>query len=46
MHPSSIQICDEESFNNYVDKIVSFFDHLPTSTWTFFTLNVDKNGYF
>ena len=23
-----------------------FFDHLPTSTWTFFTLNVDQNWPF
>ena len=22
------------SLNNYVDIILSFFDHLPTSTWT------------
>ena len=26
--------------------ILPFFDHLSTSTWTFFTLNVDKNGDF
>ena len=26
--------------------ILTFFDHLPTSTWNFFTLNVDKNGGF
>ena len=26
--------------------ILPFFDHLPTSTWTFFTLNVDQNWHF
>ena len=35
-------IVDQVSFNNYVDIILPFFDHLPTSTWTFFTLNVEK----
>ena len=34
------------SFNNYVDMILSFFDHLPTPTWTFITLNVDQNWHF
>ena len=34
------------SFNNYVDMILPFFDHLPTSTWTFFTLNVDQSWHF
>ena len=34
------------SFNNYVDMILPFFAHLPTSTWTFFTLNVDQNWHF
>ena len=29
-------IVDQVSFNNYVDMILPFFDHLPTSTWTFF----------
>ena len=37
-------------FNNYVDKILTLFDYLPTylptSTWTFFTLNVDKKKHF
>ena len=33
-------------FNNYVDKILTFFDHLPISTWTSFTLNVDKMKQF
>ena len=33
-------------FNNYVEKILAFFDYLPTSTWTFFTLNVDKKKHF
>ena len=32
-------------FKNYVD-ILTFFDYLPTSTWTFFTLNVDKKKHF
>ena len=31
------------SFNNYVDIIFTFFDRLPTSTWTIFNQNVDKN---
>ena len=26
--------------------ILPFFDHLPTSKWTFFTLNVDQNWHF
>jgi hypothetical protein len=34
------------SFNNYVDMIKPFFDHLPTSTWAGFTLNVEKNWHF
>ena len=34
------------AFNNYVDTLMLFFDHLPTSSWTFFTLNVDKDRYF
>ena len=35
------------AFNDYVDKIWSFFDHiLPTSMWTFLTLNGDKNRDF
>ena len=34
------------SFNNYVDIFLLFFDQLPTSTRTFFTLNVGKKGYF
>ena len=33
-------------FKNYVDKILTIFDYLPTSTWTFFTLNVDKKKHF
>ena len=32
-------------FNNNVDMLLSFFDHLPTSTWTFLTLNVVINGH-
>ena len=37
------------SFNNYVAKILPFFDHLPTYlyyTWTFKTMSVVKNRYF
>ena len=33
-------------FKNYVDKILTIYDYLPTSTWTFFTLNVDKKKHF
>ena len=33
-------------FKNNVDKILTFFDYLPTLTWTFFTLNVDKKKQF
>ena len=29
-----------------MDIILPFFDHLPTSRWTFFTLNVDQNWHF
>ena len=29
-----------------MDMILPFFDYLPTSTWTFFTLNMDKNRHF
>ena len=32
------------SFNNYVDIMLPFLDHRPTSMWTFYTLNLDKNG--
>ena len=48
----SLDICyirnksDKGSFKNYVDKILTIFDYLPTSTWTFFTLNVDKMKHF
>ena len=34
------------SFNNYVDMILLFFDHLPTSTWTCFTLKWTKMEIF
>ena len=34
------------SFNDYVDMILPFFDHLPTSTWTFFSLYMDQNWHF
>ena len=33
-------------FKNYVDKILTIFDNLPTSMWIFFTLNVDKKEHF
>ena len=32
--------------SRYVDIILSFFDHLPSYTWTFFAVNVDKNRHF
>ena len=34
------------SFNVYVEKIWSFFDHLPFPTQIIFTLNIDKNEEF
>ena len=34
------------SFNNYVDIILPFFEHLSTSMVTFFILNVDNNWHF
>ena len=34
------------SFNNYVDIIFVFFDHLSTSMWIFFTQNVNKNPIY
>ena len=34
------------TLNYYVDTILSFFDHLPTSKWTFLTLKVDRNNHF
>ena len=34
------------SFNKYVLMTLPFFDHLSTSMWAFFILNVDKNGHF
>ena len=33
------------SFNNYVGIMLPFLDHRSTSMWTFYTLNLDKNGY-
>ena len=36
----------KEAFNNYVDIISPFFDHLPSSRWTVFTLHVDNNEHF
>ena len=36
------QISFKGPFKIYVDKILTIFDYLPTSTWTFFTLYVDK----
>ena len=29
-----------------MDKILTIFDYLPISTWTFFTLNVDKKKHY
>jgi hypothetical protein len=50
MKPSLIKIFwripHRGPFKNYVDKILTIFDYLPTSTWTFFTLNVDKKKHF
>ena len=34
------------SFNSYVDNNLSFFGHLPTSTWTFFNLNLGQKQTF
>ena len=31
---------------NYADKILTIFDYLPTSMWTFFTLKVNKKKHF
>ena len=36
---------DLGSFNNYVDIILLFDDHLPTSAWTFCTLRVEKEDH-
>ena len=33
-------------FKNYMDKILTIFNYLPTSMWTFFNLNVDKKSIF
>ena len=33
-------------FKNYLNKILTMFDYLPTSKWSFFTLNVDKKKHF
>ena len=30
------------SFTNYVDMILAFFDPLPTATYIFYGMNVDK----
>jgi hypothetical protein len=35
-------VLSKVTFNDYVDTILPFFDPLPTSTWTFVTLDVDK----
>ena len=32
-------------FNDYVGITLPFFDHVPTSTFTILTLNMDKNWY-
>ena len=31
------------SFTNYIDKILTFFDHLPPFVDILFRMNVDKN---
>ena len=36
----------EGAFNDYVDTILSFFDHLPTSEWTLNPHNVGNNWHF
>ena len=41
-----IHILRKGPFKNYMDKILTIFDYLPTSPRTFFTLNVDKKKYF
>ena len=33
-------------FNDYAGITLPFFDHVPTSTFTILTLNMDKNWYF
>ena len=39
-HPALLLILESKgSFTNYVDKILTIFDYLPTSMWTDFTLN-------
>ena len=37
---------DKGSFTNYVDKILVFFDHLPTCVDIFYDMNVDKKWTF
>ena len=36
----------KRTFNDYVDIFFSIFDHLHNVTWTFLTLNMDKNRHF
>ena len=36
----------QESFTNYVDKILTFFDHLPTFVDIIYGINVDKKQTF
>ena len=43
---SGFEIFEMGPSKNYVDKILTIFDYLPTSMWTFFTLKVDKKKHF
>ena len=45
-HSPKMAALAQRPFNDYVAIILTFKDHLPTSTWTFLTLNVDKNRDF
>ena len=36
----------KEVATNYVDKILAFFDHLPTCVDIFYGMNVDRSGLF
>ena len=42
----SIEIPTRGSFTNYVDKILDFFDPLPTYVDIFYGMNVDKKWTF
>ena len=34
------------SFTNYVDKVLTFFDHLTSSVDTFYLINIDEKLIF